>query len=192
MEMALSSPNKMVWNYSFAVRRAVARAEKTDDPTLVRQDAATVIFLCVTLVESFLNCFFRVLISEGKLGDSGSLVARDLIKRKSLARKITEWLPLLPQVGSEHGDYIWSEFEVLRELRNKLMHFQSSHETLELPGLRIEGLSDTSTYDQLDAKRAAWALGVAESVMHEVFVRAGQSETQRRASMHLWTGLVVV
>jgi len=190
MEMALSSPNKMIWNYSFAVRRAVARAEQADDPSLARQDAATVVFLCVTLVEAFLNCFFRVLVSERKLGDSGSLVTQDLNKRKPLARKITKWLPLLPHAGSEHGDHVWSEFEALRQLRNKLMHFQSSHETIAIPGLHIEGLADTSAYDQLNAAHAAWALGVAEEVMLEVFIRAGQSESQRRASMHLWTGLV--
>ena len=53
------------------------------------------------------------------------------------------------------------------------MHLQSPYETLEM---HIEGVANTLAYDQLDAEHAAWALGVAEDVLHKVFVRAGLSE----------------
>ena len=76
----------------------------------------------------------------------------------------------------------------LKRLRNSLVHFSSSHESIELPGLTIHDLADTTDYESLDEHAAAEALDIAETFICEVFKLRGAASEDLRHSLHSWTG----
>ncbi len=162
-DRTLSSPNRMVWNHFFALRRAVARVQTEEHPDTHKQEAAVVVFLAVTVVEVFLTIFFRVLVSEERHRAHRDRLLRDLDSRVTLRQKLRTWPRTILGVELDESDGLGAEFHRLRLLRNALMHFTSTHETLDpIPGVRINGLADTSIYDTLGPETASWALETAE------------------------------
>lgn len=189
MNISLSSPNTMVCNYFSALRRAVYRVlEESDSDNEKRQECAVCIFLAVTAVETFLNVFFRVVVEEEPFTAHKSQLLADIRKQFSLARKLEKWPRDI--LGRSLSDIAGPgrEFAALRDLRNKLMHFTSSHQTIEIPGATIHGLADTSSYDRLGNDDARRALRVAEDVLAEIFRLRGISVDQIPHALHLWTG----
>jgi hypothetical protein len=84
-----------------------------------------------------------------------------------------------------------SRFLDLKDLRNRLVHFVSSYETVTVPGVTIEGLADTSALDTLDIKDAISSHEVAEGMLKEIFLLRGMSDDQIRRAIHLWTGRIM-
>ena len=62
--LSLGSPNYMVQNYALALQRSVIRALDETDEKIQKQEVAIVVFMAVTVVEAFINAYFRVLVSE--------------------------------------------------------------------------------------------------------------------------------
>ena len=79
-------------------------------------------------------------------------------------------------------------FVALKDLRHKLMHFSSSHESILLQGIAVHGLADASIYDFLTAKSALEALQAAEDFICEVFKLRGLSYEKQILSLRLWVG----
>jgi hypothetical protein len=79
-------------------------------------------------------------------------------------------------------------FIKLKNLRHKLMHFTSSHETLAIPGVAIQGLADTTAYESLSMKAALEALHTAEAFLCEVFILRGIAPKDLPQALHSWTG----
>ena len=82
--MSLSSPNRIIWRYFTALRRLVNGIEHERDEGVKRENAALCVILAVTIVESFLNVFFRVVVSETGFTVNAKIILRDMEKRKSL------------------------------------------------------------------------------------------------------------
>lgn len=188
----LSSPNRIVSDLFQALRRLCVRVQEADseqDATASRQDAALCVVLSVQCVEVFFNVYFRILISEPAYVHAAEEVSADISRtRCGLDRKIKHWptavfgktLPLDKGPGQQ--------FVALKNLRNQLLHFTSSHETLSIPGISIHGLADTSAYEALSVKSAAEALHTAEEFLCEVFKLKGISSGDLKYALHLWTG----
>jgi len=76
----------------------------------------------------------------------------------------------------------------IKELRNSIIHFSSSHTTFEHANVVIRGLADTTDYDSLSFEKARGALFSAEDVISEIFLLAGVVPENIPHMLHAWTG----
>ncbi len=188
--MKLSSPNRMIWQYFDALRRLVNELDADQDETVLRQNVALSILLSVTVVEAFLNIFFRVVVSEKGFVQHKQRVLDDLSQRKSLDYKLRHWpITILGKALNSRAP-VPKAFRDLKNQRNSLMHFTSTHESMKLSGIAIHGLADTAVFDNLQVADAIKALDLAEGMLCELFRLKGTPEPQLKHLLHLWTGKV--
>ena len=192
MNKVLSSPNMMVWQYFQALRRLCYAIEQhtEHDKETIQQDAALGVILAVTGVEIFLNVYFRVLVDEAPYKHAATCVLYDLENQVSLEKKIKKWPEVVFGKKLNFGAGAGQLFTNLKTLRNELVHFSSSHEPIELPGIKIQGMADTSIYSSLTTHTALNALNVSENFICEIFRLRGISEQECPHSLHAWTGRV--
>lgn len=183
-----SSPNRVVREYFLSLRLLAQNARDAQSPELARQAAALAVVMAVTVGEVFLNLWFRVRVEEKGIPDQRESFLKDLESRASLERKLKHWpsrylsAPLCLSSGAGH------QFSLLKSLRNSIVHFTSSHESLELANIALHGLADTSDYDALSSEKATWALHTAEDFVAEIFRLAGVAEKDIPHALHAWTG----
>ena len=185
-----SSPNRIVWQFYEALRRSAVRARGADERH-VQQEVAVSIFLAVTTVEVFLNVFFRLVVEEEGYREYKEQLLQDLLPPfLSLDKKIKQWPRQIlgTQIDLDAGP--GREFVDLKNLRNKLMHFTSTHETLKLPGFRVEGLPNTAVFDSLTVTYSERAVGAVEGFLQAVFGAKGLSVGSVSKNLHFWTGKV--
>ena len=190
--MTLSGPNRMICEYFEALRRLVRGIPALDDVSHRKQQAALSILLAVAVVEAFLNVYFRVVVSEPDNKNHEQNILKDLDKRLSLDQKIKQWPVKILGRGIDFGSGVGRDFIVLKKKRNALMHFTSSHSTLQQDGITIHGLSDTSVYDQLSPRDAEFALSTAEGVVETILRLRGATAEQLPWFIQLWTGKVAI
>lgn len=192
MNKVLSSPNMMVWKYFQALRRLCYTLEqrKDHDTEKVQQDAALGVILAVTGIEIFMNVYFRVLVDEEPYKHAAACILDDLENQVSLDKKIRKWPEIVFGNKLDLGSGAGQLFTNLKSLRNKLIHFSSSHETIELPGVKIQGMADTSVYASLNAHSGVNALEVADQFICEIFRLRGIREEEHPHALHSWTGKV--
>jgi hypothetical protein len=188
----LSTPNRMVWELFQALRRlcaSVAEAHAVKDESALRQEAAICVILAVQCVEVFFNVYFRVLISEPAYAHAAEKISEDLARTQcGLDTKIKDWPKLVFGKKLPLDKGAGQRFIELKNLRHKLMHFTSSHETLAVPGLAIHGLADTTAYESLSVQAALEALHTAEEFLCEVFTLRGIAAKDLPHALHSWTG----
>lgn len=188
-QVTLSSPNRMVWQLFEALRRHCTRIAQNPNQDEVRQDAAMAIVLAVQCVEVFLNIFFRVVVSEPEFSRSADRICADLEdSRVGLDRKLKDWPGVVFGQKLELGQGAGQRFIALKDMRHRLMHFTSSHQTFEHGGVVIQGLADTTMYDNLKAESAILALRTAEDFLCEVFRLRGMAVNTLPHALHSWTG----
>jgi hypothetical protein len=141
----------MVWTYFRSLRSTVARVPTLLDETEQKDQVVLAILLSVTSVEAFVNLYFRTLVEDVKYAQHRLMVLDDLdgIRPKGLEYKLKHW----PQ-RNLGKNFAWKkgvarDFDRLRKRRNALMHFTNSFETIEIPGIRIQGLADTACPTQM-------------------------------------------
>jgi hypothetical protein len=185
-----SSPNRMVWEYFQALRRMCARVQQSDIENEIRQDAALCVILAVNGVEIFLNVYFRILVSKSDFKSSFERIITDLRNKVGIDIKIRDWPEVVLGEKIDLGAGVGQRFVELKNKRNRLTHFSSSHETIEVPGTVINGLADTSIYDSIDKQMASNALNIAEQFICEIFRLSGLVEQKIPHALHSWTGKV--
>lgn len=184
----LSSPNRIVWDYFLSLRLLAQNAKEAPSSELERQAAALAVVMAVTVGEVFLNLWFRVRVEEKAIAEHRDSLLKDLNSRAPLQRKLEQWPTryLSAPLNLKSGPGL--EFVNLKTLRNSIIHFTSSHESVELAGVRIHGLADTSAYDSLSSEQAIWALQTAEGLVAEIFRLAGVAEKEIPHALHSWAG----
>jgi hypothetical protein len=185
--MGYSTPNRMVWLYFSAIQRRV-QAIQASGSDAAQEDIALCLILAVAVIETFLNLFFRVAVSEPAFAQHKVLIIRDLERRASLDHKLRRWPEAVFGRPLDLDDPIVRLFFALKEKRNRLMHFTSTHETFAGDGFQIEGLADTSVLDDLAPTDAVMALQIAEDMMRVLLRYRGVSEAALPAALHMWTG----
>ncbi len=190
--MSLSSPNRIVWQYFEALRRLASRIGSLEDDAERKQDTALCILLAVTVVEAFLNIFFRVIVSEAGFTQHEQRLLDDLNKRRSLDYKLRNWPRRVLGKGLDFTAAIPKAFLELKDRRNALMHFTSTHQTVSLPGIEIHGAADTSVFDDLTVKDAEKGVEIAEGMVEELCRLRGLPEEKIGQALHLWTGRVAM
>jgi hypothetical protein len=144
----------------------------------------------VTVVETFLNVFFRVTVSEEGRRHHEKGFLDDLANQCTLDHKIKKWPRKILGQEIDLKTGIGRDFMCLKSKRNALMHFTSSHETLNLGGLTIKGLANTSTFDELVPDNAVFALNTAEGIIALILRMNGATDQQLPWGIQLWTGKV--
>ena len=115
---------------------------------------------------------------------------KELDERVSLDRKIKTWPKRFFNQEIDFSQGIGQRFMKLKDLRNKLIHFKSSHEIVNLPGIELRGMVDISSYESLDSNIALEALTVTEEMIEEIFRLKGMNNDQIGHALHSWTGKV--
>jgi hypothetical protein len=183
----------MVWELFQALRRLCVRITQypADNESEIRQDAAISIILAVQCVEVFLNIYFRVLVSEAAFAHAAEQVTSDLQNpRFGLDSKLKDWPELVFGKRLNLSEGVGQRFIALKSLRIRLMHFTSTHQTIEIPGVAIHGLADVSAYQSLSAQSALDALYTSEDFLCEVFALRGITPENLPHALHSWTGKV--
>jgi hypothetical protein len=188
--MILSQPNRIIWEYFHCLRRSVKRAEKARNESERKQEAALSILMAVTIVEAFLNIFFRILVSQKQYSKYQDRILRDLKDRRSLGYKIKAWPKDVLGKQLDFSQGIPKLFNDLKERRNALMHFTSTHQTLVFQDSRIEGFTDSSNYDSLGIQDAILALQVAEGMISEMLVLKPIPEGDIHEALNFWIGMM--
>lgn len=118
----------------------VRRVTETPEGDAQREDTTLAVFMAVAVVEAFLNIFFRGVVSEPDYAVHEARLLDDLKRRRSLDFKLRKWPKDI--LGSELNltSGIGPDFIALKERRNGLAHFTSSHQSVTLPGIVIKGL----------------------------------------------------
>jgi hypothetical protein len=182
----------MIWQYFEALRRLVSQLDADQDEALLKQNVALSIFLSVTVVEAFVNIFFRIVVSENNFIRHKQRVMNDLYHHKSLDYKLKHWPKAILGKGLNFNEPVPKAFLDLKNRRNVLMHFTSTHESLKLLGIEVHGLADTATFDTLQVSDAAEALDLAEGMLCELFRLKGATEQHLKHALHAWTGKVPI
>ena len=191
--MAFSSPNRIIWHYFSALRRLVNGIEHTGDETAIRENVALCLMLAVTIVDAFLNVFFRVVISEPGFTANEKSILKDIKDRRSIDYKLKNWPERVFRKAIDFKAPTPKAFLALKERRNQLMHFTSSHTNVNLPdGVELRGLADTSSFDTLTPTDASSALALAEEMLCELFLLRGIPERELPHALHSWTGKVPI
>ena len=186
---SFSTPNRMVWQYFETLRRLV-RSPREPDDSIRRQNIALCIFMGVTVVETFMNVFFRVAVSEeGRRRHEKGFLA-DLDHRRSLDYKIRNWPSKILGQEIDLTSGIGRDFSTLKGKRNSLMHFTSTHDTLNIGGLVINGTANTAAFDDLVPDDAVFALKTAEGIIALILSMNGATDKQLPWAVQLWTGKV--
>jgi len=187
-----SSPNRIVWDYFWSLRLLEENARKAPSPELARQSTALAVVMAVTVVEVFLNLWFRVRIEERKVPGEREAFLKELSARISLDRKVNQWPSRYLSGPLNFNSGAGAEFMKLKKLRNSIIHFTSSHQSVDLGEVAVHGLADTTEYDSLTASNASWALQTAEDVVAQVFRLAGIAAKEVPNALHAWAGRVPV
>ncbi len=144
----------------------------------------------VTAVETFLNIFFRVIVSEEGRRHHEKRFLQELAKRRSLDYKIKNWPSRMLGQPIDLESGIGRDFSILKCKRNSLMHFTSTHNTLNHGGLVIRGVADTTTFDKLVPDDCVFALKTAEGIIALILRMNGATDKELPWGIQLWTGKV--
>lgn len=190
--MGFSSPNKIIWEYFDGLQRLARHANETDSEGTARQYAAMATMLSVTTIDAFVNVYFRVIVSDRQYSEHEELVLKHIRQRKPTEEKLKQWTRRIFGNQIDLNSEAYCAFRRLTEQRNALVHFKSSHETHSITlNLIVEGLADTTVFDELTAQDALTAVHTARAMLSTIFACCGISEDHIPHMMHGWTGYPV-
>jgi len=186
----LGSPNKIIWEYCECLRNMVRDIQESNGLEQDQRKALPCIFMGIAIIETFLNVYFRQLIEEAEYKIYRKQILRELDETAPLDLKIKVWPKRFFSHEMDFSCGIGQRFMALKKLRNNLMHFKSSYETVDLPGMQIQGVADISSYENLDRDIAWESLRVAEEMIAEIFRLRRMSPDEIKLAMQSWTGKV--
>lgn len=187
---SLSTPNGIVWRYFQALHRRVRALQSVDDDNEMKEDVALCLMQAIAVVETFLNVFFRVVVEEPGFTQHKPRLLKDFKDRKSLEHKLRAWPAAILGKAVNFEDPAAKAFLALKERRNGLMHFTSSHESVFVPDVAIHGLADTTILDRLTRADAVGAVEAVEGMIYVLLRARGISEQNLPHALHSWTGKV--
>lgn len=183
-----ASPNTMSNEYFRILERLVYGLGSLEDEAAVRQQVALSIFQAVTTVETFLNLYFRLIVSEKEFHKHEPYFLKTIQNRKSLDFKLKDWPRTILEKELNLGSGVGKEFTELKNLRNSLMHFTSSHDSVDIPGAQVQGMVNIEIYERLKKEDAENVLELAYGFISEVFRLRGVKESDIPHTLSLWSG----
>ena len=127
-----SSPSRIVWEYFAALRRLVAQSRSAEGESERRQCSALAIVMSVTVVEVFLNLWFRVHAEQHHTSEAVAMLISELGHPRpwSLDKKLKNWPKRYLGNELDLSSGPGAEFMKIKDLRNSIIHFSSTHTTL--------------------------------------------------------------
>ena len=185
----LATPHSIIWEYYECLRRQINRIPENENDRTQKQELVLALFLSVSVVEAFINAFFRVVVEEEGFRIHRDRLLKDVEKRISLERKLKEWPKKVLGKRLDFDALNVKMFVDLKNQRNALMHFGSSHESIELPGpVYIHGLADMSAMKALSPPLAVEYPNVIRNFSYEIFSARGISRENLPHAFHQWFG----
>lgn len=180
--MKLRSPHGLVRQYSLALQRMIHRLPDIEADERL-QDIAICIFLAVTMVDAFLNAYFRRLTLGAEYMHHSEKLLKDLERRISLDGKLRTWPKLFFPDRVDRDAVELQAFHKLKERRNTLMHFHAEPGVLRL-GNQGVWMIDSQLYDNLEIRDAVDAANISYALMKYLiaFWQASAAEVEQ----HLW------
>ena len=185
------SPNKMIWEYFDSLREMVRNVQDADERNIQRR-VLPCVFMGIAIIETFLNTYFRILAEKASCSSCCEQTLKEIDDNMTLDRKIKTWPKRFFDKEIDLSQGIGQRFMNLKNLRNKLMHFKSSYETVDLPGVQMQGMVDISSYEVLDRNVAFESLAIAGEMIEEIFNLEGINPDQIKHCLHLWAGRIPV
>ncbi len=187
---SFSSPNRIVWEYFATLRRLVAQSLSAEVEAEERQCSALAVVMSVTVVEVFVNLWFRVYAEQHHTSEAVASLVSDLGHPRpfSLDKKLRRWPKRYFGRELDLSNGPGAEFMKIKDLRNSIVHFNSTYTTLNYEDIKIKGVADTIDYDNLSYKKARNALLAAEGLIAELFILAGVERENLNHLLHSWTG----
>ena len=184
----LASNQSILRSYYSILQNLVLEHKKAKTRNDKRDKCLLIIFLSVTIVEAFINIYFLLLASENKYNKNFKQISNELKKHISLENKINNWPKIFFEKGLNFKDGTGKEFKDLKDLRNKLVHFQSEHNEERLGYYLFKKLLNISEFEQLSEFDAVKCPVIVLDFVSEIFRLAGIKENKIGASIHLWFG----
>ena len=185
----LATPHSLIWHYYECLKRQIRRVPMDECDRVQKQELVLALFLAVSVVETFINAFFRVVVEEDGFHAHRERVLKDIKRRCSLEAKIKKWPGKVLGVPLDESTENVKRFLDLKNHRNALMHFVSSHESIELPGhVYVRGMADMSAFQSLSVEQAAEYPEIIKRFAFEIFLARGITEEQLPHAYHQWFG----
>ncbi len=189
--MGYSSPNRVVWMHFEWLRRALQRAKFADQEDDIIMESALCIILSVTAIETFVSLYFRVLADSSKYNIFKAELLKDINSPYcSLEKFLKKWPDKLFGKPFDFDNGIGKKFIELKYLRNKLVHFISSHDTIKIHNITISGVANTDIIDSITVSDAQQAYDIAENFVEEMFNISGIDPTKNNQFLHTWIGVI--
>jgi uncharacterized protein with HEPN domain len=148
-----SSPNTVPSKFCAMLER-LASQPPHEDRDVIEQHALSAIFLGITAVEAFTNIYSRTIAEEPEFIAHREPIIRSLERRDATGKKL-EILGIALGRPIDKTDHRWVAFDQLRELRNRFVHFKTSYDTIQIPGIVMVGLVETSVFKELTTETPA-------------------------------------
>jgi hypothetical protein len=152
----------------------------------------SVILLTVATFEAFLNIWFRVSTESPDFSQHRASILDDLERRRSLQYKTREWPKRVLGRQIDLGKGAGQRFLALLDRRNQLMHFTSSHSTVDIPKGSVQGLAELTVYESLTSDDANDAIATIDDLVVEFFAVAGKPPEKCLRERHYWLGRVAL
>jgi hypothetical protein len=148
---------------------------------------ALAVFMAVSAIEAFLNIWFRTFSEVGPVAAHRETIMADLRRRCGLTYKFKTWPKMCFDKGFDLDRPLAKSFLASVDHRNALMHFTTNYDSIEVPGIAVQGLVDITAYQSLGRLDAVNAVRVAEEIVGEFFrlQKAGAVEVLKQ--IHYWT-----
>jgi hypothetical protein len=164
-----STSSGVVREYFECLRWLSGAAREVEDIQHSRRLAAMATIQAVTAVEVFMNLWFRAFVEDRKDEDLHGALLRDLKAKTSLERRLATWPKKYLGTKLDLREGPGGDFVRLKNIRNSIVHFHTTHETVRAPQLIMHGLADTTEYDALNSNSAQSALAIVEEFVAEIF-----------------------
>ncbi len=185
----LGAPYSIIWEYYECLRRQINRIPENENDRTQKQELVLALFLSVSVVEAFINAFFRVLVEEDSFRIHRDQLLKDVRNRISLESKLQKWPKKVLGKQLDFDAQNVRMFVNLKNHRNALMHFVSSHESIELPGaVYIHGLADLSALNALSLPLTVEYPNVIRNFSYEIFLARDISRENLPHAFLQWFG----
>ncbi len=188
----LSSPNNIICTYCDYLEASISNLKesigKTKDPDDSYVDIAVSIILAVTVIEMFLNIYFRGIAELDPDKKRGKEFLKNIKAPTPLDTKVKKWPKLAFGKSLNFKKGIGKDFLKLKDLRNKLVHFSSDLHTVSIQLIPFSNFTDTTVFHNLKLSDSENSLKVVRGFIKEIFILEGISKEKLPEMMQYWTG----
>ncbi len=187
--MVIGSPHSIIWSYFSLLKNLSWHSDEVNSAKEKRENNLLVILMTITVVETFYNLFFSLLVSSDKYQIHKERILSDIRDTKySFEKKLKEWPDVLFHKNVEFGKGIGQKFLTIKDKRNKLLHFLPEYKNLETSNLKLESEVDISIYEELDKFDAKSCPSLILDFVSELFIVANHPPERVGHLIHIWFG----